>query len=187
VVSPSNHADFAITPTPRIAANAEVFAHHDSRQDQDWLVSWHPAGEPPSSGKRHGSEAVCVLPDGNVVMISEDHGSSWGLPGGRPEGDEDWRQTLDREVLEEACAVVNDATLLGYARSECIRGHEQGLVLVRSFWRATVTLCDWDPQHEITDRKVVSATDALANTETQDLHPISRRIFREALGEPIDA
>jgi ADP-ribose pyrophosphatase YjhB (NUDIX family) len=186
VVSPQDHADTTIT-NPHVAADGEVLAHHDATQDQDWFVSWHPAGEPPPSGKRHGSEAVCVLPDGNVVMISEDHRSSWSLPGGRPEGDEDWRQTLDREVLEEACAVVEEAMLLGYARSECIRGHEQGFVLVRSFWRASISLLEWNPQHEITDRKVVSACDALATTETQDLHPISRRIFREALGDFADA
>ena len=67
-------------------------------------------------------------------------GSSWDFPAGRPEGDEDWRATLDREVLEEACASVEEATLLGFSKGVCIRGPEEGLVLVRSLWCAVVSL-----------------------------------------------
>jgi hypothetical protein len=35
-------------------------------------------------------------------------------------------------MREEACAEVLDAELLGFARSESVQGHEQGLVLIRS-------------------------------------------------------
>ena len=47
-------------------------------------------------------------------------GVAWEFPQGRPEEGEDWRATLDREVLEEACASVEEATLLGFARGVCI-------------------------------------------------------------------
>ena len=50
---------------------------------------------------------------------------------------EDWRATLEREVLEEACASVEEATLLGFAKGVCAsEGPEEGLVLVRALWHA---------------------------------------------------
>src|SRR5438105_9980463 len=91
---------------------------------QDWLATWHPPHLPAPDGKRHGSAGVCVT-DGHVILVSLT-GEAWDLPQGRPEGDEDWRATLDREVLEEACATVTDATLLGYGRGECIKGPDLG-------------------------------------------------------------
>src|SRR5882672_4818822 len=73
----------------------------------DWLIGWHsPLAVP--VGKAHGANGWCVTADGGVVLISND-GERWGWPGGRPEGDESWEQTLRREVMEEACAVVVDA------------------------------------------------------------------------------
>ena len=95
---------------------------HFSDNGQDWIIEWHPpdsAAKQAPTGTRHGSAAVCVTPDGEVVLISADS-ESWDLPGGRPEGDEDWRETLDREVLEEACAHVVEASLLGYTKGECL-------------------------------------------------------------------
>jgi ADP-ribose pyrophosphatase YjhB (NUDIX family) len=56
-----------------------------------------------------------------VVLISPD-GRRWGWPGGRPEAGEDWLQTLRRELLEEACAEVEQARLLGFTRSACLAG-----------------------------------------------------------------
>ena len=98
-----------------------------------WRVGWYP---PP--GTPHGAAAVCVSGD-QVVLVSSD-GQRWALPGGRPEPHEQWVDTLRREVAEEACAVVERATLLGFTRGECLRGPQEGLVLVRSMWRAEVRL-----------------------------------------------
>jgi ABC-type dipeptide/oligopeptide/nickel transport system ATPase subunit len=78
----------------------------------DWLVTWHHPDSIPS-GKRHGSLGICVAQDGNIVLISAD-GQHWELPAGRPEGTENWEETLKREMLEEACAIVRDARLLGF-------------------------------------------------------------------------
>ena len=96
----------------------------------DWLTAWHspiavPAGTP------HGVNALCVTEDDQVVLISND-GVRWGWPGGRPEGDESWEQTLRREILEEPCSIVSDARLLGFCRSVCLSGPEKDRVLVRS-------------------------------------------------------
>ena len=76
---------------------------------------------------------------------------------GRPEGTENWEQTLRREMLEEACAEVVQARLLGFSRGECVEGPEKGLVLVRSVWRAEVELGPWEPRFEIQHRRIVKS------------------------------
>ena len=126
-------------------------------KDQDWLVSWHRPDDQPL-GKRHGAAGVCLGPGGALVLISDD-GTLWDFPAGRPEGDETDEQTLRREVREEACVEVTASRLLGYARSECIGGHEVGLILVRSLWGADVTIHDWEPQFEIPHRLLIPNAD----------------------------
>ena len=78
---------------------------------------------------------MCVAEGGQVVLISAD-GLTWDLPAGRSEDGETWEETLRREV----CATVVQARLLRFARSRCLSGPQAVLVLVRSFWRAEVTL-----------------------------------------------
>ncbi len=123
----------------------------------EWRSAWHPPhAEPP--GTNHGAAALCVAPDGGVVLVSQD-GAHWSLPGGRPEGDETWEQTLRREILEEACCTVRAARLLGFSRGACTSGPEQGLVLVRSLWRAEVEVLPWEPRFEISHRRIVPAAE----------------------------
>ena len=166
-----------------MARDGEEFDFHAG--GQDWIASWYPPVLPPPSGKPHGSAAVCLTSEGNVVLVSSD-GQSWDLPSGRPEGDEDWRTTLEREVLEEACAWVEEASLLGFSKGVCVRGPEEGLVLVRSLWRAVVSLLQWEPHHEISHRLLVPSDTALAQLLAQvsfprGLRPIYQRWFHEAL------
>jgi hypothetical protein len=91
-----------------IAVDGQEYEFEDS--NQSWIASWHPPSESTMAGKRHGSGAVCRTSDAQIVLISQDD-VNWEHPAGRPEGDETWRQTLDREVevIEEACAVVVEA------------------------------------------------------------------------------
>src|SRR5690348_746648 len=116
------------------ARDQEVMATHSN--GQDWLVSWHPVDDEPT-GKAHGAAGICVAEPDQLVLISHD-GVHWGFPAGRPEGPETIEETLRREMREEACVEVLAERLLGFARSECVKGHEEGLVLVRSYWRAEV-------------------------------------------------
>jgi 8-oxo-dGTP pyrophosphatase MutT (NUDIX family) len=104
------------------------------------------------------------------------------LPAGRPEGEETWEQTLRREVREEACATVVRARLLGFARGEYVAGRQAGTVLVRSIWRADVTLDPWVPRHEIPFRKVVAAAEIerALGIARHPFAPIVRRALREA-------
>jgi ADP-ribose pyrophosphatase YjhB (NUDIX family) len=109
-----------------------------------------------------------VTDDGEIVWVSED-GERWSFPAGRPEGTESWEQTLRREMLEEACASVVGAKLLGFVRGECVEGPEQGRILVRSMWRADVELGPWEPQFEIRHRRVVNATGAAMNRMSRSI------------------
>lgn len=135
----------------RMARDGEEMAVRSN--GEDWVLSWHPPSPVPL-GRAFGANAFCVTSGGGVVLISTD-GHRWGWPGGRPEGDESWEQVLRREMLEEACARVLQARLLGYCRLVCHTGPERGLVLVRALWRADVELLEWEPQFEIPLRRVV--------------------------------
>jgi len=147
---------------------------------QRWLVSWHPPPMPPD-GTPHGAEGICVTTGGQIVLVSSD-GTHWGFPAGRPARDETWEQTLRREILEEACATVVSARLIGFTRGACVDGHEAGRILVRSVWRAQVDLGPWRPQLEITHRRVVDAADVATEIglATHPFAPFIRRSLREA-------
>jgi ADP-ribose pyrophosphatase YjhB (NUDIX family) len=124
--------------------------------------------------------AFCVTSAGEVALISRD-GVCWGWPGGRPQGGESDRETLQREMLEEVCAHVREARLLGFTRSTCVGGSELGLVLVRSIWRAEVDLLLWEPRFEIPWRRVVPIADLADHLWMESGNePIFRRAAVEA-------
>jgi ADP-ribose pyrophosphatase YjhB (NUDIX family) len=150
-----------------------------SSNGEDWRVGWYPPPDPPP-GTPHGAAAICVSGD-RVVLVSSDR-RRWSLPGGRPEPGEHWVDTLRREVAEEACATVTSCRLLGFTRGICVRGPEEGLVLVRSMWRAEVRLQRWAPRFEITHRRLVPAHEALWSVTIAEpgVAPIYRRMFMEA-------
>jgi ADP-ribose pyrophosphatase YjhB (NUDIX family) len=144
-----------------------------------WFIEWHPPVREPQ-GTKHGANAFCITRDDDVVLISND-GERWGWPGGRPQGHESWEQTLHREVLEEACAVVRGARLLGFCRGACTSGPEHGRVLVRSIWRADVDLNAWEPRFEIRHRRLVSADQLLAHLWIEEgFEPLYHRVLIES-------
>ncbi len=57
--------------------------------------------------------AVCFDKEGKILVIREK--SKWKIPGGTPEKGEDWKETLTREVLEEASVEIdfNSIELVG--------------------------------------------------------------------------
>jgi ADP-ribose pyrophosphatase YjhB (NUDIX family) len=173
-----------VTATTRGPADDEKTIARDGEQfevrsnEGDWLIAWHPPTAAPD-GLAHGANAFCVTANDEIILISGD-GERWGWPGGRPEGDESWEQTLYREVREEACAVVTAARLLGFCRGECRTGPEAGRVLVRSIWRAEVTVKPWQPRFEIQHRRLVS--DSRLRTDLW-MEPGTEPIYRRALLE----
>jgi hypothetical protein len=57
----------------------------------------------------------------------------------------------------------------------------RGLVLVRSIWRAEVTLLPWQPEHEIPFRRTVPASELASYLWTEPgAEPIYARAAREA-------
>jgi len=144
----------------------------------DWLLSWHPPFALPD-GTPDGSAGVCIPDDGQVVLVSPD-GERWSLPGGRPEGNETWEETLHREMLEEACAIVIHARLLGFCRSACIAGPKAGVITVGSLWRAEVRLAPWSPQFEIAQRRLVPAAEVISHITADRYTRITRRILLES-------
>lgn len=163
--------------TSRPAPDGKEFAVRSN--GGDWIVEWHPASAAPE-GTSHGAMGICVTAESGLVLVSSD-GERWGLPGGRPEEHESWEQTLRREVLEEACAIIIRARLLGFSRGRCLTGHEVGLVLVRSVWRADVELAVWKPEFEMAHRRVVPAKAWRAHLWIDDgFGPIFLRAFKEA-------
>jgi len=161
----------------RVARDGEEFAVRSN--GGDWLIAWNSPITVPA-GKAHGANGFCVTADRGVVLISNDR-ERWGWPGGRPEGGESWEQTLRREIREETCAIVGDARLLGFCRAVCLAGPEEGLVLVRSVWRAEVELMPWEPRFEIAHRRVVAATELLSHLSMEDgFEAIYHRALAEA-------
>jgi len=161
----------------RVARDGEDFPIRSN--GGNWLIAWHsPIAVP--VGKVRGANAFCVTNDNGVVLISRD-GERWGWPGGRPEGNESWEQTLRREILEETCSIVGDARLLGFCRGVCLTGPEEGLVLVRSIWRAEVELMSWEPRFEIARRRVVPAAELRSHFSMEEgFEPIYHRALVEA-------
>ncbi len=149
--------------------------------DGDWIVSCRPPLTLPD-GTRHGAAGLCVTGDGGIVLISQD-GEHWDVPGGRPEGNETWEETLRREVLEEACATVVQARLLGFCRGACVAGSQVGLVTVRSLWRAEVELAPWEPRFEVAHRRVVAPAEVVDHVALADglARIISRALHEAAL------
>jgi ADP-ribose pyrophosphatase YjhB (NUDIX family) len=162
----SGHMPWAMNrPIRRIAAgDGEEILHQPN--GEDWTVSWY---TPPMSpdGTPHGATGLCLTGDGKIVLISED-GERWDLPGGRPEGNETLEETLRREILEEACATVTEARLLGFCRGTFVAGSQAGRVIVRSLWRAEVELGPWKPRFETVHRRLVVAADLLDHLSTTD-------------------
>jgi len=148
-------------------------------QSGGWQLTWHAADAPPN-GLNAGSSAVSITTPTQTVLVSED-GQTWDVPGGCPEGDETLIETLRRELLEEACATLLDAQLLGYARGVCISGNEAGSILRRSFWLAHVQLNEWRPEFEIRHRREIALADLLREVR-QDY----AGLYREMLSGKIE-
>ncbi len=142
-----------------------------------WATSWHPPSPVPE-GEKNGACGICMNGSGEIVLISGD-GLLWDFPAGRPEADEDWEQTLRREVLEEACAIVKDARLLGFSCGRRLESEALGPVFVRSIWLAQVEVLDWNPLFETRHRKLVPAADALKQV-LPEWEPLWSRAFLEA-------
>ena len=60
------------------------------------------------------ASGICFTGEGKVLLIREKNGN-WHLPGGKPEKGEDLKQTVSREILEEACVKIDKCSLMGFS------------------------------------------------------------------------
>jgi len=63
-------------------------------------------------GKKHTQVSGYVFNDKNQILIVK-NGKTWTIPGGHPENNEKYLETLTRELMEEACVTLKDEKYLG--------------------------------------------------------------------------
>lgn len=145
------------------------------------LITWLPGYRPLPSETVTQVSGLCFTPEARILLVSED-GRAWSLPGGKPEGQETWEQTLRREVAEEACAEVLRWQFLGAQRVE---GLTPQPYLQLRYW-ARVRLEAFRPAFETRHRLAVCAGE-FAQRLSWGAGPIGQALLREALEAELQA
>jgi hypothetical protein len=97
---------------------------------------------------------LCFTADGLVVMVTMD-GRQWTFPGGTVEDGESVEQALVREIAEEACARVVRCQYLASQHVADPLNPDGISSYYQSRWWARVDLDPWQPQDEMTARRLV--------------------------------
>lgn len=71
--------------------------------------------------EKHTQVSGYVFNDKNQLLIVK-NGKTWTIPGGHPEAGESYLDTLNRELMEEACVTLKDISYLGAV--EVVEGEE---------------------------------------------------------------
>ena len=71
---------------------------------------WHEGFE--LTNQKHTQVSGYVFNDKNQILIVK-NGKTWTIPGGHPEQGETHLETLNREMMEEACITLKDINYLG--------------------------------------------------------------------------
>ncbi len=149
----------------------------------DWRMAWHPAGRVPA-GQPHGANAYCVTARGNVVLISPGgslHGAGPAAVPSEASHGRNAAQARDARRSVRDGSRRRDYSEFVKFEDASARPFEEGRVLVRSIWRAEVTLLPWRPEHEIPFRRVVPARDLARHLWMEDgAGPVYSRAAREA-------
>lgn len=73
---------------------------------------WHESKELEDLSPVTQVYGFCFTPEGKLLLIGEHE--DWNIPGGKPKEDENPKETLKREVWEEARIKVKDLKPIGY-------------------------------------------------------------------------
>jgi ADP-ribose pyrophosphatase YjhB (NUDIX family) len=145
-------------------------------EDVTMTVTWEDSPQPPPRELTAQVGGVCFTVDGDIVLVTLDN-VTWNVPGGHVEEGETVARSLAREVEEEACAIVEDAVLLGSQRVD--DPTKERPYYHTCFW-ARVRLVPFDPQFETKRRIVVKPKDFLSTLYWGDRR-IAKAIFDAAM------
>jgi 8-oxo-dGTP pyrophosphatase MutT (NUDIX family) len=150
-------------PRPRLPSefgDAAVWEHFIAPPvDRRFALSYFDGCDEEACSRAHG---LCVTHDGQVVLVKEGNGF-WDLPGGGKESGESTAENFAREIWEEVCARVVDSRFLTALRIVELDEHggPVGAIEHHAQMWARVELEPWEPQFEVTERKLVTPEDAV--------------------------
>jgi 8-oxo-dGTP pyrophosphatase MutT (NUDIX family) len=121
----------------------------------------------------------CFTADGLVVLVTWDD-RQWSFPGGTVEDGESVEQALVREVAEEACARVVRCQYLASQHVADPLNPDGRPSYYQSRWWARVDLDPWQPQDEMTGRRLVPPGQVL-DTLSWQRKEIAHRLLQLAL------
>jgi len=81
-------------------------------------AEWYPTNNLPKGMVHSQVYGVCFKNDGKILINRSSDGLSWSLPGGKPEKNEIFSDTLIREVDEESSVDIWHPKILGYVKSQ---------------------------------------------------------------------
>jgi len=118
----------------------------------DAVQTWHISDEIPKEKELISqSSAYCFLDDKFAIIKNKD--GYWAIPGGHLEKGENPKDTVIREVLEEACVVIKNPELLGY--QVIVKADKSKIYQLRWFTKVEQVL-DFKPEFESAEMKFVS-------------------------------
>lgn len=127
--------------------------------------------------------------NGEILLVRSPGNKDWSLPGGTPEEyDSNWKETLKRELLEEADVEIFDILPCCYIQNRCLdenkNGAKEGIMLravafVRSIKDQTI-----DPAHgKINERKFIKPEDFIKFTKWGENGKVQLRLALERIKE----
>ena len=131
-----------------------------------------------SRGLTFGAQAVLIDRQGRILLIRHTYRKGWHFPGGGVERGETVEEALEREMEEEAGAVLTGAPeLFGiYSNAQVFPNDHVALFVVRSWSQARIP----EPNHEIAEQRLF-APDQLP----EDINPgTGRRLAEIFLNKP---
>jgi ADP-ribose pyrophosphatase YjhB (NUDIX family) len=138
-----------------ITEQAEIGGHH-------YVVTWMPPPFRPPRELTSQAGGICFTHQGEIVLVTSDD-ESWGLPAGHPKAGESTEDTFVREVLEEACAQVQEFAYIGCQKvigPSLDADWKHPLHYQARFW-ARVALLPFSPDFETTGRRLVPPSELL--------------------------